>query len=253
MPRKTKKEALAKRQRSDELFLFDLDALPIREDVVEIVRTERYRNTGARLLDNEELTQRVVNRLCLRHGVERIARDEHISPHSIRAARDVLVAQGKMAGFQRRFIQRSEEILEAGLEAFYAGILSGDVGPGQLPVGLGIVFDKRQLALGEPTSISATDRGVKPEALSVQALNQQLESLTVDVESIVVPQTQAQTEAANPPDAPFDAPSTRPNEPAPDPTNPTNRSLDADRPEPARPAAAAATDGGGGVCFGGGG
>jgi hypothetical protein len=252
MPRKTKKEGLAKRQRSDELFLFDLDTLPIREDVVEIVRTERYRNTGARLLDNEELTQRVVNRLCLRHGVERIARDEHISPHSIRAAREVLVSQGKMAGFVKRFTARCEEILEAGLEAFYAGILNGDVAPGQLPVGLGIVFDKRALALGEPTSISGTDRGVKPEALSVQALNEQLESLTVDVESIVVPPNQAQSEVASPPDAPFDAPSTRPSEPTPDPTD---GPFDA-RPEPARPAATAtatATDGAGGVSFGGGG
>lgn len=184
--RKTRKADLARRQKSDEPFLFDYDSLPIREDVVECVRQERYKNTGARLLDNEELTQRVVTRLVLRHGIERIAREERISPMSIRAARDVLESQGKIGGYVKRSVQWIEDIVEAGLRAYYEGIISGAVSPGQLPVGLGILFDKRALALGEPTSIGVSAVNLRPEVLSERALNAWVDALPVEAESTVI-------------------------------------------------------------------
>lgn len=211
MPRTTKKAVLARRQKRDEPFLFDYDSLPVREDLVECVRQERYKHTGARLRDDEELTQRVVNRLCLRHGIERIARDEHISPMSIRAAREVLVSQGKMGGFVKRFQQRAEEIIEAGMEAFYQGILSGEVSPGQLPVGLGIIFDKRALSLGEPTSIGlSANANLRPEALSERAINAWVESLPVESESIVICENHKQLTQCPHPDAALVAESTTP-------------------------------------------
>lgn len=195
MARVTKKSVLARRDDARAPFLFDYDLLPVRDDMVEIVRTGRYVHTGARLLDNEERTQLVVNRLCLRHGVERIARDLGISPNSIRKMRAVLVAQGKMDGFVKRFTAKVEDTLEAGLEAFYNGILSGEVHPGQLPVGLGILWDKRALALGEPTAISVgATAQLRPEALSVKTLNAWVEALPVDSESIGLPEKPKQIE-----------------------------------------------------------
>jgi len=186
MPRVTKKSQLAKRDDKAAPFLFDYDSLPVREDLVEITRVGRYVHTGARLLDNEEQAQRIVNRMMLRHGIERIARDEKVSPHSIRKMRAALVAQGKMAGFVKRFVESVEEIIESGMIRFHEGILSGEVHPAQLPVGLGIFFDKRALALGEPTAISVgASAQLRPEALSVRSLNEWADRLAVDVESTV--------------------------------------------------------------------
>lgn len=186
MARRTKKELmLASKEDDGAPFLFDYDSLPVRPDIVQIVAQNRYHHTGARLLDNEELTARVVERLSLGHGVERIARDLTISPHSIRAARAELVSQGKMAGFVKRFVVKIEDILEAGLSRYMDGILSGEVHPGQLPVGLGILSDKRSLALGEPTAISlGATAQLRPDALAVQTLNDWVSTLPSDGESI---------------------------------------------------------------------
>lgn len=194
MARKTKKDALARHQDTDEQPpLFDYAALPVRPDIVQIVQESRYVHTGARLLDNEELTARVVERLCLRHGVKRIAQEMGISPHSIRAAREVLVAQGKMAPFVKRFTDKVQDILEIGLERFEDGVDSGAVHAGQLPVGLGILWDKRALALGEPTTISL-NAGValKPESLAVETLNDWAAKLPSEAESLGTPMKQAQ-------------------------------------------------------------
>lgn len=194
MARVTKKEMLAQHQETDEQPpLFDYDSLPVRPDIVQIVRESRYVHTGARLLDNEVLTAKMVERLCLRHGVKRIAQDMGISPHSIRAAREELVAQGKMAPFVKRFTDKVQDILEIGLERFEDGVDSGAVHPGQLPVGLGILWDKRALALGEPTTISL-NAGValKPESLAVETLNDWVAKLPSEAESLGTPMKQAQ-------------------------------------------------------------
>ena len=60
--------------------------------------------------------------------------------------------------------------------------------PAQIPVGVGIISDKRALAMGEPTTISAgMTVQVKPEDLTVERINSWWESLakaqTVDVQS----------------------------------------------------------------------
>jgi hypothetical protein len=245
MARVTKKSVMARRDDARAPFLFDYDLLPVRDDMVEIVRTGRYVHTGARLLDNEERTQLVVNRLCLRHGVERIARDMGISPNSIRKMRACLVAQGKMDGFVKRFTSKVEDTLEAGLEAFYQGILSGEVHPGQLPVGLGILFDKRALALGEPTSIAVgATAQLRPEALSVKTLNSWVEALTVDSESTALPENTQQIAGIPTLEARFDA---GPAAPATSPASPASLAAD----DPAATGPAVAEGGGGGSPTGG--
>jgi len=204
--RKTKKAALEQRSEARGLFLFDLDHLPVRPDFVQATSEKRYEHTGVRLTEDEVKCQRIVNRLCLRHGIERIAREEQVSPHSIRGMRELLVAQGKMAGYTKRFVMRVEEILEAGLDKYYEGIVTGKVSPAQLPVGLGILSDKRSLALGEPTAISMGGTAqLGQEHLSVQRLNAFLNSLTADGESIGNPPKPEQI-SVPPASAPTSAP-----------------------------------------------
>lgn len=170
MPRITKKQQLAVRQDVAAPFLFDELDLPVRNDVVEAVRAERYRHTGARLLENEALALKVVERLMIGWGIKKIATTLGLSPHSIRAAREALVSQGKLAPYKERVVKLFEEIIETGASGFLAALENGTVPAGQIPVGVGIFHDKRALALGEPTSIGA-HLGRQEEELSVEKLN----------------------------------------------------------------------------------
>jgi hypothetical protein len=178
MARKTKKQALQVKQDPAAPFLFDEQDLPLREDWVQFVREERYKHTGARLLDNDAKALRLVELLIAGWGLKRISREMQVSTHTVRAARSVLVAQGKLATYKERIVRVFEDIVETGAGRYLEALEDGLVPAAQIPVGVGIISDKRALAIGEPTAIGVVaaaqlDQG----ALSVKALNAWVESL----------------------------------------------------------------------------
>jgi hypothetical protein len=182
--RKSKKQTLQVAQDAAAPFLFDDEQLPIREDLVALVREEKYKHTGARLLDNQSKALRLVELLLSKWGIKRIAKEMHISVHSVRAARDVLVAQGKMAPYKERIVRVFEDIVETGAANYLDALERGIVPAAQIPVGVGIISDKRALALGEPTAIGVVGAAqLDRKSLSVQALNEWVESLPSDAPS----------------------------------------------------------------------
>lgn len=198
MPRKTKKEMLMTRQDPAAPYLFDEDQLPVRNDLVQVIREERYKTTGARLLENEALALKVVEKLMCGWGLKRIARELHISTHSIRAARTVLVQSGKLAPYKTRVLEIFEEIVERGASNYLQALENNEVPPAQIPVGIGIISDKRALALGEPTVIGVGPSAVDPSALTPEKLNAWLDNLkqvtTIDTASTVNEQKGQQNE-----------------------------------------------------------
>jgi hypothetical protein len=185
MPRETKKEALAEKFNPGAPFLFDEANLPVRNELIERVR--RYQHTGARLLEDDELTVKVIGLLMMDTPIKTIATNLNISPKTIRAARDELVKQGKLAPYKERVVRLFEQIIETGSENYLEALEKGTIRPDQLPVGLGIFFDKRALALGEPTSIGAVaGLGDAKRELSVEALNAFVAELS-DAKSGVTP------------------------------------------------------------------
>lgn len=170
MARKSKKSELAKQQDAAAPFLFDADNLPMRVEVVQCVKSGSYKHTGARLLDNDRLALRLVELLMLDWPVKRIAEEMKISPKSVRAARAHLVLEGKLAPYKERIVGKMEDIIEVGLSNYLRALEAGTVPAAQIPVGVGIISDKRALAMGEPTSIAAGPV-VQAEDLSVDKLN----------------------------------------------------------------------------------
>jgi hypothetical protein len=196
MARTSKKTTLARQQDPGAPFLFDEDSLPLREDLVQLVRTEAYRHTGARLLDNEAKALRLVELLLGNWGLKRIAQELKVSVHSVRAAREALVAQGKLAPYKSRVVAKIEDIIEVGLDRYLEGLQNGEVAAAQIPVGVGILSDKRALALGEPTAISVSAAAqLDAKSLSVEALNDWVDSLSVDAPSTVSPAQPAAPQA----------------------------------------------------------
>ena len=177
MARKSHKQELALRQDPLAPTLFDDQQMPTRLDVLRAVQEKRYEHKGVRLLEDEQQALRLVEMLMARWGLKKIARAMGISKWTVKAARDALVSQGKMAPYKQRVVELMEAAIEAGLEHYVAGIEEGLVAPAQIPIGMGIVWDKRALALSEPTAIVAGlgDQGAK--ALSVEQLNAWVENL----------------------------------------------------------------------------
>lgn len=175
MPRITQKEVLAERQDAAAPFLFDDAQMPVRSEVLQSIALRRYEHTGVRLLENDALALRLVELVLAGWGVKRIAVEMQISKHTVRAAKEELERQGKLAPLKERIVRTLGHAIEAGAEKYRDAIEDGFIAPAQIPVGLGILFDKRALALGEPTAIQAT--AGKTEELSVERLNAWVDGL----------------------------------------------------------------------------
>lgn len=174
----SQRQALAERQDARAMDLFDEEQVPVRPDVLQLVKEGQYHHKGVRLLENEQLCLRLVELLLVRWGMKKIAAELRISKHTVRAARDELVRRGELAPWKERVLAKFNEIIEAGADRYLEGIEKGTISAAQIPIGLGIIFDKRQLALGEPTSIGISGQvALDREKLSVQALNAWVQTL----------------------------------------------------------------------------
>lgn len=198
MARTTKKAELQAAQDVAAPFLFDTDNLPIRDDVVKAIATGAHKHTGARLLDNQSVAERMVELLTAGWGLKRIAKVMKVSKHSVRAAREALVARGELAPYKQRVVAKMEDCIEQGLDNYLKALEDEDVPAAQIPIGVGIMSDKRALALGEPTAISG--QVAVQEDLSVEKLNAFFDGLkaakvvSADSPSSVLPQIPAGTE-----------------------------------------------------------
>ena len=217
MARVTKKAKLADQQDLQQPALLDDSQLPVCLPVLEAVRQRRYEHVGARLTDDDERCLRLVELLVARWGIKKISREMNISPHTVRAARRALTAQGKLATYVQRVVESMEDAIEAGIANYRDALEDGRISAGQIPVGLGIIFDKRQLATNQATSISAST--VVAEDLSVDKLNSFLEKLEIANSPISVPEDSQssglvaegqQIQGDLPADATLDVSSTRP-------------------------------------------
>lgn len=175
MSRRTKKAELQSAQDASAPFLFGHDDLPSRPDLVTAIAAGQHKHTGARLLDNQSLVQRMVELLMAGCGLKRIAKEMGISKHSIRAAREALVARGELAPYKQRVVAMMEDCIETGLANYRDALENNAVAAAQIPIGMGILSDKRALALGEPTAISQV--AAVSEDLSVDKLNAWFEGL----------------------------------------------------------------------------
>ena len=184
MPRTTRKDKLQEKQDPKAMDLFDLDGFPCRPDWVQSVQAQSYKHTGARLTEDDGKCLRLVELLMQQWGIKRIARDLRVSPLTVRAARDVLVAAGRLEPYKQRIVRIYEDIVEAGALYLRDAMEDRLLPASQVGVNLGIIHDKRAQALGEATSVSVGVR-VEPRAerLSVEALN----AWATECQSTVVP------------------------------------------------------------------
>lgn len=207
MSRVSNREIIGDRQNPRQVALFDDNDTPMEAAALESIRSRRYEHQGIRLVEDDMKALRLVELLCLKWGVKKISREMNVSAHTVRAARRLLVAQGKLAPYKQRVVEGMEDAIEAGVENYREALEAGRVPAAQIPIGVAIMFDKRALAMGEPTSIRG--ESVAQESLRVEDLNGYLDSLpsckSVDSESTGNVEKAMQTEGIPPQEATLDA------------------------------------------------
>jgi len=145
-------------------------------------REKRF--TGAQVAKQRALLRAVVGFLGLGRGVESIAAELNLSPHTVRVVRERWASE--VAGSKERFaadcmrtaakcVQRVGQCLDS---------MSG----AQAAVAAGILYDKAALSTGLPTSITATKGAdVRPEQVagwwSAPAIEVESQAQTVECES----------------------------------------------------------------------
>jgi hypothetical protein len=142
--------------------LFDESSLPIREDLVEMVRGRSFLKKGAndtarfsgkivirQMLSDEEKCEQVC--LCLSMGLSPrlIGKRFSMSPRSVVNIRDAMEERGELASVSKRIRKQLDRFVELGLERMVEGVLTGEIHAGQLPIAVLAAIDKKgQLEAG---------------------------------------------------------------------------------------------------------
>lgn len=214
MPRVTKRSKLLEKFNPQQQPLFDDGGYPLCAGVLASVATRRYAHKGLRLVEDDERALRLVELLSSKWGVKRIAREMHIAPATVRAARRYLVEQGKLDPYEKRLAEAMEDGIEAGVSNWRDAMEANLVPASQLPVPLAVMFDKRQNLAGRPNQIIAVvharSADLSPEAINASFLDIEV---TKDSASLNGDAKPKQIEAGMPPDASLDATQDQPTTP----------------------------------------
>lgn len=138
------------------LELFDEGSLPVREDLVEMVRARSFlpekrpdsarfsgKITIRRMLSDEELCEQVCTCIAVGLSPRLIGKRFQMSPRSVVRIREAMEERGELASIGKRIRAQLDRFIELGLERMIDGVLDGEIHPGQLPIAVLAAIDKK--------------------------------------------------------------------------------------------------------------
>jgi hypothetical protein len=149
------------------LFAEGAELLTVEEDA----RQGKY--SGKIIEKHRAKVSAICNALAGGIGIIRIARAFGVSEHTVMAIRD---RHPELIAMEEKELSRTYgKILKLSAERYLEALVAGSIHPAQLPVGMGIVFDKKALLDGKPTQIVHHQE----KDLTVEDLNRLFESMKV--------------------------------------------------------------------------
>lgn len=177
---------------AEQTELFDLSRLPVRNDLVEMVKKRSFlpavppskklfKHTGKiiirRLLNDEELCEGICTAILARVSARLIGMRFAISPKSVVSIREAMEDRGELAPVRTRILRALDQVTEVGLETVLDGLLAGQIPAGSAWIPALASIDKReQMSVGlvpgtERTRASVTTEQVLAEhALAMSGL-----------------------------------------------------------------------------------
>ncbi len=108
--------------------------------------------SGKILEKDRQLVDAVLGAHASGIGKERIAGAFHISKNSVRGIIERARESGKIDPYKKHVSKSLGRAIESGIERWSEAVEEGNIRPDQIPVAVGIFFDKKQLLDGEVTS-----------------------------------------------------------------------------------------------------
>lgn len=153
---------------------FSRELFPEHPELVEWAKRE-FKHTGTTLLRrDEELGQRIVADLLLGRTTRQIAAAYRVGRNTIAGIFRELSSRGRVEPMKRRIADLLNECCLLGLEDLASALAQGRISAGQLPVLVGILFDKSLLANGDAAVRIAMER---PRGISVEVVRTELLAL----------------------------------------------------------------------------
>lgn len=113
---------------------------------------KRYaEHTGMTTQRRDELVQTMLERIAAGASQREVARLFKVSRNTVAAIVAQAEAAGKLEPYKQRVSKKLGRAIESGVEQFVEALESGEISPGQLPVSIGILSDKKAQIDGEAT------------------------------------------------------------------------------------------------------
>lgn len=149
MPRKLKPRVL---NQDSHPSLFLPSQLPLRPDLLEIVKEKRFVHTARNLTKDEEICRLIVQDLSLGMSRRRVALKYSISRNTIHAMMEELQRTGTLEPLRKETSRLLGKAIIHGLEEWTEAVEEGRIHPSQIPVPVGIFLTQKALIDGDPTS-----------------------------------------------------------------------------------------------------
>jgi hypothetical protein len=196
--------------------LFDEKMLPVRNDLVDMVRARTFLHAGKpkhtgkivirEMLNDEELCEAVCTAILAGLSARLVGKRFQLSPKSVANIRDAMEERGELAPVRTRIQRKLDRVTELGLECIEDGLLNGEIPAGSAWIPTLASIDKReQLAVGIVPGTGRTEAAVTVEqVLAEHALAQAALDRKSDAHRTQPPQPQACTPAGTPLDTGLD-------------------------------------------------
>ena len=221
-----------------QLVLLNLDSLPERPDIIEAIQAmpvrpvgekPKHRHTGerffAKMAAHPEDAERVWLGLRLGLSVNLLAWRWGVSPNTLAAARQLMTERGELEAVRTRIDRLLDQVGEEGLEYWLAGMRSGVIHPGQIPIPvLAALTNKGQREAGIVPGTQRTGEEIERDAVLAELEVRFIRRLAADAASSPHAPFQAQNSSvvdvdtvpdtcpapSDPPSAALGGPSARP-------------------------------------------
>lgn len=158
--------------------------LPLRTDLVALVKDKSFVCTGKILGKDLELCRAVCRDLIAGLSGRKVARKYNISRNSILAIEHVLRERGELEPLTKTVISQLDNCIYLGLERIQEGIAEDQINAGQLPIPVAAMIDKRaQLAAGIIPGTQRTEKEITAESLRLEFEAMRQAKRTIDVAS----------------------------------------------------------------------
>lgn len=150
-------------------YLFDEKCLPLRPELVALVKDKDFTHTGKIVGRDAELCRAVCRDLIAGLSGRKVAVKYKISRNTVLAIENVMRERGELEPLRKRVLIQLEDCIYLGLERIQEALATDQINAGQLPIPVMAMIDKKaQLEAGIVPGTQRTEKEITAESLRLE-------------------------------------------------------------------------------------